>query len=188
MIPFSRHGNRLVAQLDGFEAVLLASLVGEVVELLGGRVGREAPSSDPFTQWEREFAPGAELDRTEPVIARLFPDAYNDPGASGEHHRYSQEGLRRERIEDSEFVVDALNALGDDGGELVIEVDAVERWLRVVNGVRLSLAVRLGIETQADHAALESMSPRDLRSQIVDIYDWLGMVLESLVEALHAGD
>lgn len=188
MIPFARHGDLLVSQLDGFEAALLASLVAQVADLLGGHAGKQEPSSDPFVQWEREFGPGVELDRADPVIARLFPDAYDDPAASGEHHRFSQEALRRDRVEDSAFVADALHALGEEGGDLVIDVDAVERWLRVVNGVRLSLAVRLGIETQSDHTELESLSPRDPRGQIVDLYDWLGLVLESLLEALHADD
>lgn len=184
MIPFSRRGEDLVAHVDGFEAALMISLVGQVAELLGGRAPR-AQSSDPFAQWESEFEPGVELDRSDPVIARLFPDAYEDAGAAGEHHRFSQEALRRDRIADSDAVLAVLGDVGEDGGELVVPADAAEAWLRVFNGVRLSLAVRLGIETDTDHADLEALSTRDPRSQIVDLYDWLGLVLESLLDALH---
>ncbi len=187
MIPFQRDHDALVAHVDGFEAALLASLVSQVAELLGGDVPR-GQATDPFAQWESEFEPGVELDRDDPVVERLFPDAYDDPAAADEHHRLSQESLRRARIADSQRVLGVLDAVEDDGGPLVVPVDAVEAWLRVLNGVRLSLAVRLGIETESDHAELEALSPRDLRSQIVDLYDWLGLVLESLLEALHSAE
>lgn len=187
MIPFSRSGTDLVAEVDGFEAALLASLVGQVAELLGGSAaGPASEGEDPFTQWEREFDPGVELDRSDPVIERLFPDAYADPGAAGEHHRLSQERLRQSRVEEAGRVLAVLAGLGDDGGVLVVPQQDAETWLKVFNGVRLSLAVRLGIESEADHLDLEALPPRDPRAQIVDLYDWLGMVLESLLEALHA--
>ena len=186
MIPFSRSGADLLAEVDGFEAALLASLVGQVAELLGGSPGAAPSPEDPFAQWEREFEPGVELDRSDPVIQRLFPDAYADPGAAGEHHRLSQEPLRQGRVADSERVLAVLSRLGEDGGVLVVPEADAEAWLKVFNGVRLSLAVRLGIESEADHQELEALPPRDPRAQIVDLYDWLGMVLESLLEALHA--
>lgn len=189
MIPFSPSGTDLVAELDGFEASLLASLVGQVAELVGGSPAPSpaaAEGSDPFAQWEQEFSAGVELDRSDPVIERLFPDAYTDPVAAGEHHRLSQELLRQGRVADSEAVLSALTGLGEDGGTLVVPAEQAEVWLRTLNGVRLSLAVRLGVESEADHRALEALPARDPRSQIVDLYDWLGGVLESLVEALHA--
>lgn len=182
MIPFARVGADLVARVDGFEAALLSSLVRQVADLLGGHAGTER-TEDPFARWEAEFDAGVELDRSDPVIGRLFPDAYEDPAAAGEHHRFTQESLRRGRVEDSDVVADALAPLTSDGGALVVAPDAVEAWLRVLNGVRLALSVRLGVDTQADHDLLSALPAKDPRSQLVDLYDWLGMVLESLLEA-----
>ncbi|QIK71310.1 hypothetical protein G7070_02195 [Propioniciclava coleopterorum] len=48
MIPFSRRGEDLVAHVDGFEAALMISLVGQVAELLGGRApGRSRATRSP---------------------------------------------------------------------------------------------------------------------------------------------
>lgn len=60
----------------------------------------------------------------------------------------------------------------------------MEAWLRVLNGVRLALAVRLGVETASDYDQLSALPARDPRAQLVDLYDWLGFVQESLLEAL----
>ena len=62
----------------------------------------------------------------------------------------------------------------------------LDAWLKTLNGVRLSLAVRLGIESEDDHADLEKLPARDPRTQLVALYDWLGLVLESLLEAAHS--
>lgn len=183
MIPFVREGDDLVASFEAFEAALLASLVGQVADLLGGS-GPVTHEQDPFAQWAAEFRAGVNLDRSDPVIARLFPDAYEDATAAGEHHRFSQEALRRGRIEDAEVVSAALVPIGEAGGAVVVGPEAVEAWLRVLNGVRLALAVRLGVETASDYDQLSALPARDPRAQLVDLYDWLGFVQESLLEAL----
>ncbi|HHU38332.1 MAG TPA: DUF2017 domain-containing protein [Propionibacterium sp.] len=185
MIPFERDGHELVSELDDFEVALISSLVAQVSELIGS--GGVEASSDPFAQWAREMRGSAPLDRSDPVVARLFPDAYNDEAAAAEHRRYSQDALRRERIEQSCVVLADLAATRDGEEPLVIALEDVDAWLRTLNGVRISLAVRLGIESESDHAALEKLSARDPRTQLVALYDWLGFVLESLLEAAHEG-
>lgn len=185
MIPFTRSGNELVAEFDDFEVALVSSLITQVSELVGGS-GEPEASGDQFAVWAQEMRSGSELDRTDPVVARLFPDAYDDEVAAAEHHRYSQDALRRARIADSDLVLAGLAATRDGEEPLVVPLGEVDAWLKTINGVRLSLAVRLGIETESDHASLERLPARDPRSQIVDLYDWLGLVLESLLEAAHS--
>ena len=80
---------------------------------------------------------------------------------------------------------DADELTGDDGDRVEVELDPdeVQAWLRALTDVRLSLAVRLGIENdddafhvaQSEDAAIAAMS---------DIFDWLGYVQETLVAAL----
>ena len=80
-------------------------------------------------------------------------------------------------------------AATDEGGlPLVVAPDHAEAWIKTLNGVRLSLAVRLGIESESDHDALERLPARDPRTQLVALYDWLGTVLESLLEAIQGLD
>ncbi|MFT3875466.1 MAG: DUF2017 domain-containing protein [Propioniciclava sp.] len=181
MKPFVRDGAAFVARLDDFEVALVSSLVSQVAELIGDAGAPEA-SEDPFARWAREFSP-APLDRSDPVVARLFPDAYDDELAAAEHRRYSQDALRRARIDDSHLVLSDLDATGDGRFPLVVADDHVSAWMKTINGVRLSLSVRLGIESEDDHEELLALSARDPRTQLVSLYDWLGYVLESLIEA-----
>lgn len=190
MIPFKRVGDDLVAELDDFEVALVGSLVSQVVELIGLNTGEDgaAPhprSGDPFSRWAGEFT-ATELDRSDPVIARLFPDAYTDEAAAAEHRRYSQDTLRRARLDDSDVVLADLLATDDGEHPLVVSLEDVDPWIKTLNGVRLSLAVRLGIESESDHADLERLPARDPRTQLVSLYDWLAAVLESLLEAAHS--
>lgn len=182
MIPFAKDGDDLVAELADFEVALVASLVGQVSELIGGSGASEA-SEDPFVRWARELGGSAPLDRSDPVVARLFPDAYEDEAAAVEHRRYSQDALRRGRISDAELVLADLAATKDGEVPLVVSSNDLDAWLKTLNGVRLSLAVRLGIESDADHEELEQLSARDPRTQLVALYNWLGIVLESLLDA-----
>ncbi len=46
--------------------------------------------------------------------------------------------------------------------------------------------MRLGIESESDHTALQALSARDPRTQLVSLYDWLAYMLESLIEAGEA--
>lgn len=185
MIPFERTDEAVVAELDDFEVALISSLVSQVSELIGGRAGAAAPDEDPFQRWAGEFGAPVELDRADPVVERLFPDAYADAVAASEHRRLSQEALRRGRLDDSAVVLSDLAATDEGDRPLVVTDGHVEPWVKTINGVRLSLAVRLGIESAADHEALERLSVRDPRSQLLELYDWLGAVLESLLEAAH---
>lgn len=183
MIGFTPTDGGVAAQLDDVEISLLGSLVGQVSELLGGEDG--ADTADAFALWEGSFLAGPELDRTDPIIARLFPDAYPDDAvATAEFSRYTQDDQRRARVRDGGFVLEDLERAADLDGELRVPSAHIDSWLKTLNGVRLALAVRLGIEVEADHEALERVSVRDPRAQVVAIYDWLAVVLESLIEAL----
>lgn len=185
MKEFRRSGDQLVTELEEVEVALLTSLVSQVDELLGGAGERSVASADPFEVWADEFAAGVPLDRSDPVIGRLFPDAYaDDETAAAEYRRYAAEAQRRARVDDNRIVLTALAATDGGGAPLAIATDEVGAWIKTLNGVRLSLAVRLGIESEADHRRLERLSLRDPRTQVVAIYDWLGMVLESILEAL----
>ena len=74
-----------------------------------------------------------------------------------------------------------------DPSETQVEVelgpDEVQAWLRTLTDIRLSLAVRLGIETEEDHMLLENSSDQATVA-MGELYDWLGYVQETLVQAL----
>ena len=84
------------------------------------------------------------------------------------------------------YLLPVLAATADGKEPLVVAKADLDAWLKTLNGVRLSLAVRLGIESEDDHADLEKLPARDPRTQLVALYDWLGLVLESLLDAAHS--
>ena len=124
----------------------------------------EAPddAGDPFARWQAEFSETGLLDHSDPVINRLFPDAYNgDPAASAEFRRFTQARQRQDRIDQAELVMSALR--DSDGGHKPVQVRVVEidHWLKALTAVRLSLAVRLGIERPEDAEELDALGVRD---------------------------
>ncbi|MFV0406721.1 MAG: DUF2017 family protein [Propioniciclava sp.] len=183
MIGFRRDPDGLVADLEEVEVTLLESLISQVNDLLGPAEGAEA--DDPFEHWAGSFNPSDTLDDADPVVARLFPDAYaDDPVAAAEHRRFTQDEQRRERLRDGATVLADLNRTEGGRAPLLIPAGHTTAWLKTLTAVRLALAVRLGIEAEVDLAELEQLPVRDPRSQIVALYDWLAVLLELLLEAM----
>ncbi len=57
------------------------------------------------------------------------------------------------------------------------------KWMRSFTDVRLALATRLGVE-DGDEARWAALPDDDPVSQAHDIYEWVGYLQETLVEAL----
>lgn len=190
MRPFKRRRRGgVVAVFEPDEAHVLANLAGQVVELLRDRNG--ASESDPDPLAVQLGMGGPSLPPEDPVLRRLLPDAYgDDEEESAEFRRFTERSLTSAKVENAERLIASLEAGGlDDGAETdtVVEVELdpgdVQAWLRSLTDIRLSIAVRLGIESEADQLALaESDDPAV--STMVDVYDWLGYVQETLVGAL----
>lgn len=184
MTPFVADAGAWTTRLEEHEVVLLTSLVQQLGDLLGE--GRDAArTDDPFEQWAQEFGGSVELDHDDPLIARLFPDAYDDdPGAAADFRRYTEDAQRRARLEQARLVIEDLARCADGAQPLRIASGHVDAWLKTVNALRLSLAVRLGIDDEQRHAELLALPARDPRAYVVGLYEWLGLVLESLLEAI----
>jgi len=119
----------------------------------------------------------------DPVLARLFPDAYtDDPAAATDFRRYTENDLRRHKRENARRVVEALPA---EGGQVLLDADDVQAWLKVLTDVRLSLGTRMGLETEEDVYALRAAASRDESlAAAAHIYEWLTHVQENLVQAV----
>jgi hypothetical protein len=187
-----RRGGGAVATFTGFEADLLRSLASQLVELLRNEVAAPQESSDPFEQMMDFTGPTTEPD--DPVLARLFPTAYpDDDEAAGEFRRFTEGSLRDSKAQSAALVIDTLeeaglpDELGEDGLHIDVELDqdAALAWLKSFTDVRLALATRLGIEDEDDDFWL-ALPDDDPRTQVHDIYDWVGYLQETLVHALSS--
>ncbi len=189
-----RRSDRVIATFTGFEADLLRSLASQLVELLRNERAEPAtPSGDPFEAMTAEFS-GATTAPEDPVLARLFPTAYlDDEEAAADFRRFTEGALRDGKAAVCALVIDTLEDAGlppeltEDG--LVIDVELTrgdaESWLRAFTDIRLALATRLGVEAGDEHY-WHSLPDDDPRSQAHDIYEWVGYLQETLVDALSS--
>jgi hypothetical protein len=190
---FTRHrrSGQVIATFSGFEADLLRSLAGQLVELLRNEAAVPRDHSDPLEAMLSFDGPTAEPE--DPVLARLFPTAYpDDEEASAEFRRFTEGGLRDGKAAGAASIIDTLEDAGlpPQLGEqrLVIDVELDETtalvWLKSFTDIRLALATRLEVE-QDDEAYWAALPEDDPRSQAHDIYEWIGALQETLVDALR---
>ncbi|UMG91647.1 DUF2017 domain-containing protein [Nocardioides sp. TF02-7] len=196
MAGFVRHrrSKRIIATLSGFEADLLRSLAGQLIELLRDEEGTpvdHAGASDPLAALFDDAFSGPTRAPEDPVLARLLPSAYRDDDeASAEFRRFTETTLRDGKARAAAAVVGALEEAGlptEPSDELTIDVEleppAAELWLRSLTDLRLALGTRLGVE-EDDEDRWASLPDDDPRAQAHHIYEWLGYLQETLVAAL----
>ncbi|MEY2468021.1 MAG: hypothetical protein QOF21_719 [Actinomycetota bacterium] len=147
-------------RLPDAERELLASLPGELVELLDASVG------DP------------DAIANDPALARLFPDAYTaiDADLAAEYRRLMTEDLRERHRASLETMAAGANADRIDADELYA-------WMTALGQLRLVIGTRIGVteDLQAegfpeDHPAAEAFA----------LYSYLSWLQEQAVEALSA--
>ena len=196
-------GGGATARFGAVEAANIRYLVGLIVELLGGTPDEEpadqsrddlpagppeGPSGEPDDSLPSADDLAAMIGLTEnpelpsdPALARLLPDAYqDDPEASGEFRRYTEQGLRSGKVAAARTV---LATLPPKGGRVRLSGPQAQAWLRALNDVRLALGVRLEVTEDFDEQVAR-MSPDDPRLAYAGMYQWLGYLQETLVGAL----
>ena len=109
----------------------------------------------------------------DPVRRRLFPKGYaDDDEASAEFSSMVDgdlQGARSGRI-------DACRAeLPLSGGRMQLDAEAADRWIRVLNDVRLAIGTRLGVSDD------DELDPSE---QGAALYHWLTYAQEILVQHL----
>ncbi|GGF57435.1 hypothetical protein GCM10011519_34240 [Marmoricola endophyticus] len=199
---FTRHrrSKAMVASFSAFEADLLRSLAGQLVELLRNEAAmppdeHEDPSSPDALEAMLAGIDGSGPTAApeDPVLARLFPTAYDEPQdeeAAGDFRRFTEQSLRDGKARAAAAVIDTLEESGlpdnpPDGMFIDVELDApqAQTWLRAFNDMRLAIGTRLEV-TDGDEDVWESLPEDDPRAPVHEIYDWLGFVQETLVRAL----
>ncbi|WP_326596865.1 DUF2017 domain-containing protein [Streptomyces sp. NBC_01803] len=201
----AERGGAVIA-LDEVEISILRSLAAQLLELIGpdpapaGGKGGGADSDDPLEALDALFIDGPSEPPRDPTLARLFPDAYGEPGQepdedirrlSAEFRRFTETDLRTRKREDLLAVVRGLDAIageasapGVGGAVLTLKPDESRQWLGALNDLRLAIATRLGIADDDSTDSLFAMPDTDPDKPMVMAYFWLGGLQESLVETL----
>ncbi len=194
MTGFARHrkSRLVIANFSGFEADLLRSLASQLVELLRNERAVPQQAADPLEALLDFTGPTEEPD--DPVLARLFPTAYpDDPEAAGDFRRFTEGTLRDGKAEAAIALIDGLEDAGlppeltEDGLVIDVELDepTAETWMRSFTDIRLALATRLEVE-EGDEEYWATLPEDDPRGQAHDIYLWMGLLQETLVDALSS--
>jgi hypothetical protein len=192
---FARHrrSKRIIANFTGFEADLLRSLASQLVELLRNEAAVPRDHVDPLEAMF-DFS-GPTVAPEDPVLARLFPTAYpEDEEAAAEFRRFTEGTLRDGKAAAASTIIDGLEEAGlppelaEEGLMIDVELEpeVAETWMRCFTDLRLALATRLGVE-EGDEEYWYSLPDEDPRAQAHDIYEWVGYLQETLVEALSEG-
>lgn len=169
---FSAKGDGVVvARFEAAEVAILRSLVSELLGLVEpGETG-----DDPL---ERALGIGDGQAPSDPVLARLFPSAYEDAQDAVEFRRYTEATLRDGKRADARTMLDTARA-----GRTELTTEQAQAWMRALNDLRLALGTKLEV-TEEVHEEIAAMSEDDPRYPTYVIYDWLTYLQDTLVRAL----
>ncbi|TGO06063.1 DUF2017 domain-containing protein [Serinibacter arcticus] len=201
MHAFRRTRSGYATRMDATERAIVASVVGDVAELLGhgvGSLGEDGPDASastegagappaddglPVISWDEpdEASSHAPLD---PALARLLPSASEDDGVAGEVRRLTEDSIRSAKGERLQRVWWDLQTRED---EIRVPDDRAMVWAGALTDVRLVLAQRLGVE-DADAAErltqVAASSEDEVSRALASLYLALSWLQESLVEAM----
>ena len=155
----AKRGGGFEVRLEPPERELLASLPGQLVELLDATAGDDAAVA------------------ADPALARLFPRAYRDEReaeASGEYHRLMGEDLRERHRS-------ALETLAAGATADRVEADDLHRWAAALTQLRLVLGTRIGVTEDVDWDDIDDSHPA---AGAFALYGWLSWLQEQVVESL----
>ncbi|XBB67963.1 DUF2017 domain-containing protein [Nocardioides sp. WV_118_6] len=185
-----RRSKRVIATFSAFEADLLRSLAAQLVELLHDESAVAPVERDPLEQLLDFSGPTTEPE--DPVLRRLFPNAYRgDDDAAAEFRRFTEGDLRNGKARAAGSIIDVLDGAGlppeptDEDLTIDVELDQETAlvWMRSFTDLRLALGTRLEVE-DGDEDYWYALPDDDPRAQAHHIYEWLGFLQETLVGSL----
>jgi hypothetical protein len=158
-ITRERDGVRI--RLDPGEAETLTALITDLTEALG---------------------PGV-LAVDDPVAQRLFPAGYPDAEDAAAFRDLTETALRDERLDRAAQCVADLAAPTPHRrhSELHLDQEAVDRWIKVLNDLRLAIGTRIGV-TEDEHD-FETLADSPQAGGWA-VYSYLTGVQDTLVRAL----
>jgi hypothetical protein len=203
---------RFRLRLSAEEIALLRSLPDQLRSVLAGpdtpaeasagllgdpEGGRDDPTTgdDPWDTPARpaeESADAADAGRggagADPVLERLFPQAYLEPEdveRDAEYRRLVREDLLEAKLANLDVVTSTLDRGTVSMRRWTIDLteDEAAAWLGALNDLRLALGVRLGITEDFDG----DIDPSDPRAPALNVLSYLGWLEENLVDALSSG-
>ena len=156
-----RKDGLVVVTLPDGAVALLRQVLSEVSEVV---------AAPPEGELRDRLYPRAYLDHTEESAEQQWQDLVHDDLAQ------ARAGAAASMIAD----LDAAAATGRENVEIVLDDDAQNRWLTVLNDARLTLGTLLGVSEDEPLDFAEG----DPRSTTVAVYELLGEIQGDLVDVM----
>ncbi|MGH2788924.1 MAG: DUF2017 family protein [Actinomycetota bacterium] len=120
----------------------------------------------------------ADVPSIDPVKARLFPRAYEDPEEQAAYERLTGNDLLTTK---SSALRQVKVSLDEARGGVVLTDDALDAWLTFLTDIRLAIGTRLNVNEEVMAAAPD---PDDPDAPALSALHWLGMIQELILEEL----
>ena len=129
----------------------------------------------------QEFLEPDALDASDPVRERLYPAAYEDDADSDAYRELTEAGLQQERRNRAdECLADLRDARSLVRTDITLPGPDADRWIRVLNDLRLVLGTRLDISEDDDY----ELHPGDPDVHLRARYVWLTALQDMLVTTM----
>ena len=166
---------RVVLRVDDVERGLLMSVARQVMDLV--QPAEASPDQDPLAA-QLGWVDGDVGISDDPAVARLLPDAYDDPDDARDFRRFTENDLRQSKMQHAMTVVEEIERSGEK-----VAVTSTDRWLGLLNDARIAIGTRIQI-SEDNHEELAGLPDDDPRSGLFHVYDWLTFLQESLVRCM----
>ena len=166
---------RVVLRVDDVERGLLMSVARQVMDLV--QPAEASPDQDPLAA-QLGWVDGDVGISDDPAVARLLPDAYDDPDDAREFRRFTENDLRQSKMQHAMTVVEEIERSGEK-----VAVTSTDSWLGLLNDARIAIGTRIQI-SEDNHEELAGLPDGDPRSGLFHVYDWLTFLQESLVRCM----
>ena len=166
---------RVVLRVDDVERGLLMSVARQVMDLV--QPAEASPDQDPLAA-QLGWVDGDVGISDDPAVARLLPDAYDDPDDAQEFRRFTENDLRQSKMQHAMTVVEEIERSGEK-----VAVTSTDSWLGLLNDARIAIGTRIQI-SEDNHEELAGLPDDDPRSGLFHVYDWLTFLQESLVRCM----
>ena len=166
---------RVVLRVDQVERGLLMSVARQVMDLV--QPAEASPDQDPLAAQVGWVDADVGIS-DDPAVARLLPDAYDDPDDAREFRRFTENDLRQSKMQHAMTVVEEIERSGEK-----VAVTSTDSWLGLLNDARIAIGTRIQI-SEDNHEELAGLPDDDPRSGLFHVYDWLTFLQESLVRCM----
>ena len=166
---------RVVLRVDDVERGLLMSVARQVMDLV--QPAEASPDQDPLAA-QLGWVDGDVGISDDPAVARLLPDAYDDPDDARDFRRFTENDLRQSKMQHAMTVVEEIERSGEK-----VAVTSTDSWLGLLNDARIAIGTRIQI-SEDNHKELAGLPDDDPRSGLFHVYDWLTFLQESLVRCM----